>query len=99
MVATDELLLSCSILTFLQHIQHSYIRVCVTDLANYAKCCLSVYQFISLSVCNQSKWNMAKTACLMHLCMCKQQEGVQDYRLLPAMQIVTSLSWLMVYCY
>ena len=42
MVATDELLLSCSILTFLQHIQHSYIRVCVTDLANYAKYCLSV---------------------------------------------------------
>ena len=32
-----------------------------------------VYQ----SVCNPSKWNMAKTACLMHLCMCKQQEGVQ----------------------
>ena len=43
---------------------------------------------VNQSVCNQSKWNMAKTTCFMHLCMCKQQECVQDYRLLPAMHIV-----------
>lgn len=54
------------------------------------------YQMLFISQCVTKAngiWPRQLASCIS---ACKQQEGVQDYRLLPAMQIVTSLSWLMV---